>query len=295
MKSRYYLMALPLAASLVFPVAAQQSNSQQEPDQNKATTATTSEDQNLSARQPLEPQTHEGFWGHLNPFARKKYIGRQLDPVRNRVNELDELTAKNTQSIKDVDARLQAGLQQAGAKANDADMHAVEAGNRAQMAQQTAQQATTHLQTVEQTVANLDQYQKVSDTEIRFRPGNPVLSDKAKSAIDEIAQTLQGKAGYIVEIQGHSSGQGPAATASSRRMADAVVRYLVINHQVPLYRIHTVALGNEQKEANGQRLHGGSVVEVSLLKNSLSDLASASPATPAEGTNPQTQNPVPHR
>ncbi len=30
--------------------------------------------------EPLKPDTHEGFWGHLNPFARKKYVQRQLGP-----------------------------------------------------------------------------------------------------------------------------------------------------------------------------------------------------------------------
>src|SRR5438034_9642762 len=34
----------------------------------------------------LQPETHEGFWGHLNPFARKKYVQRQTAPIRDRVN-----------------------------------------------------------------------------------------------------------------------------------------------------------------------------------------------------------------
>ena len=48
----------------------------------------------LGPQQPLQPDTRQGFWGHLNPFARKKYVQNQLSPIRNRVNELDELTAK---------------------------------------------------------------------------------------------------------------------------------------------------------------------------------------------------------
>src|SRR5580700_11981324 len=56
---------------------------------------------------PLQPPAREGFWGHLNPFARKKYVQRQTEPIRDRLNELDELTAANSKSIKDVDARAQ--------------------------------------------------------------------------------------------------------------------------------------------------------------------------------------------
>ena len=107
-----YLMALPLAVTLIIPAAAQQANSasqksSSQPAQTQATSSSTDE-QNLSAHQPLEPQTREGFWGHLNPFARKRFVRRQLDPIRNRMNELDELTAKNARDIRDADTRASA-------------------------------------------------------------------------------------------------------------------------------------------------------------------------------------------
>src|SRR5881628_3527384 len=58
-----------------------------------------------SGKPALQPDTHEGFWGHLNPFARKKYVQRQTAPIRDRVNELDELTSANSKMIKDTDSR----------------------------------------------------------------------------------------------------------------------------------------------------------------------------------------------
>lgn len=292
-----YLMALPLAATLIIPAAAQQANSaaqksSSQPAQTQATSSS-SDEQNLSAHQPLEPQTREGFWGHLNPFARKRFVRRQFDPIRNRMNELDELTAKNARDIRDADGRAQEGIRLASAKANEADMHAVDAGNRAQQAHQTAQQATSRLQTVEQTVSNLDQYQKVSDAEIRFRPGQNALSPKAKSALDEIADTLKGKNGYIVEVQGFSAGRGQAAIATSQNMADAVVRYLVINHEIPIYRIHRLGLGNvalKDADGNVRRIRGGRV-EVSLMKNSVADLTSAQPSSSPIGAMESGQTP----
>src|SRR5712692_6956974 len=126
---------------------------------------------NATGKAPLTVETHEGFWGKVNPFARKKYVQRQTQPIRDRVNELDQLTDANTKMIKDVDSRAQDGIKMASAKATEADQHAIDAGNRAQAAQQTAQQATTRIQTVEQVVTNIDQYQPTTQTEIRFRPG----------------------------------------------------------------------------------------------------------------------------
>jgi hypothetical protein len=174
MKNRFWI-ALLLAGLMIIPAAAQTSPASSNQDQQTATQQTPdqqSADQNLQARQPLTYEKHEGFWGKINPFARKKYVQRQLGPVRDRVNELDELTAANAKNIKDVDARAQQGIQLAHNKANEADMHAVDAGNRAQQAQQTATQASNRIQTVEQVVNNIDQYKPVTQTEIRFRPAS---------------------------------------------------------------------------------------------------------------------------
>ena len=165
-------------------------------------------------------------------------------PYADRVNELDELTANNSKMIKDVDSRAQQGIQLASAKANEADQHAVDAGNRAQAAQQTATQANTRLTTVEQVVGNIDQYKATNQTEIRFRPGQSVLSQNAKTALDDMATPLKDQRGYIIEVQGFSSGHGQAAIATSQKMADSVVRYLVLNHDVPVYRIYVVGMGN---------------------------------------------------
>jgi outer membrane protein OmpA-like peptidoglycan-associated protein len=231
---------------------------------------------------PLQPPAREGFWGHLNPFARKKYVQRQTGPIRDRLNELDELTAANSKMVKDVDARAQQGIQLASAKASEADQHAIDAGNKAQAAQLTATQANTRLSSVEQVVSNIDQYKATNQTEIRFRPGQSVLSTNAKAALDELATPLKDQHGYIIEVQGFSSGRGQTAIAVSQKMADSVVRYLVLNHDIPVYRIYVVGMGNapvNTDEAKTAKRTSGGRVEISLLKNDLEQLSASS--TPA--------------
>src|SRR5215831_18827585 len=268
-------LALLLAGALTVPALAQTNSATQ--DQSavpQAAPAAAPTEPGASGKQPLQPDTHEGFWGKLNPFARKKYVQRQTQPIRDRVNELDELTAANTKMIKDVDSRAQQGIQLASNKANEADQHAIDAGNRAQQAQNTAQQATTRLQTVEQVVGNIDQYKAATQTEIRFRPGQTVLSKKAKEALDDMAGNLKGQRGYVVEVQGFSSGHGQGAIQTSQKMADSVVRYLVLNHDVPVYRIYVVGMGNApiapaSDTGEKPKSISGGRVEVSLLKNDL--------------------------
>ena len=292
MKTRAFL-ALLLAGALVLPVIAQNNPTQGQSAPAQAAPASTApQATGASGKTPLQPDTHEGFWGKLNPFARKKYVQRQTQPIRDRVNELDELTAANTKMIKDVDSRAQQGIQLASAKANEADQHALDAGNRANMAQQTAQQATTRLTTVEQVVGNIDQYKASTQTEIRFKPGQTVLSKKAKDALDEMATPLKGQRGYIVEVQGFSSGHGQGAIQTSQKMADSVVRYLVLNHDIPVYRIYVVGMGNApiastDDAGKTKRINGGRV-EISLLKNDLEQL-SANGSAPAMTTDQQQQ------
>jgi len=283
---------LVLAAALSLPLLAQDTTStptttpnqpaaadqQQQPvqDQQPATTTTTTSDQTVTTeRKPLEYQRREGFWGKINPFARKKYLRRQLDPVRARVNELDELSSQNAREIKDVDSRAIEGIRLAALKANEADQRAVEAGSRAQLAHGTASQATQRLQVVENVVGNIDQYQLATQAEIRFRPGQSGLSARAKNALDELATPLKEQKGYVIEVQGFSSGSGQAAIENSQRMAQSVVRYLVLEHEIPVYRVFVVGLGNApvQGGADGKpRRTSGGRVEVSLLKNGIGEM-----------------------
>jgi len=284
------LATLPLAAVLAFPAFAQTSSTQ---DQTQATpAATTQSTDTATGKQPLQAPAREGFWGRVNPFARKTYVKRQTDPIRDRVNELDDLTAANGKAIKDTDSRAQAGIKLASDKADAADQHAVDAGNKATMAQTTAQQATTRIQTVETVVGNIDQYKASNQTEIRFKPGQTMLSKNAKDALDEMANTVKGQRGYIIEVQGFSSGKGQIAIQNSQKMAESVVRYMVLNHEIPVYRIYLVGMGNapvatDDADAKTKHISGGRV-EISLLKNDLEQLSSNSPA-PMATADPQQQ------
>jgi outer membrane protein OmpA-like peptidoglycan-associated protein len=292
MKNRT-LIALLTVFVLALPVLAQDTSSAtsgqtaaSQPAQSSAapSSAAQSTDQASATGKPLQPPAREGFWGRVNPFARKKYVQRQTQPIRDRLNELDELTDANSKMIKDVDSRAQQGIQLASSKADEANQHAIDAGNKAQMAQQSATQAGTRLTTVEQVVNNIDLYKASAQTEIRFRPGQSVLSQNAKSALDEMATPLKDQRGYIIEVQGFSSGKGQVAIATSQKMADSVVRYLVLNHEIPVYRIYVVGMGNAPVEtANAEeggktkRMSGGRV-EISLLKNDLEQLSATSNA-----------------
>jgi len=274
---------LLLAGVLGLPAIAQNSPSSTTAQQGTAATTTSSnpDDKTTYATgQPLETKSNEGFWGHMNPFARKKWVQRQVNPVKDRLNELDQLNAKNANDIKDVDSRAQAGIHKAQSTADAATQQATEANTKAGQAQQTAQQATTQTTQLNTTVSNLDQYQPVTETEIHFRSGQTALNAQAKAALDDIAIQLSGKQGYIVEVQGYARSAGQSGIQSSQQMANAVVRYLVTEHQVPIYRIHQLAMGNAKYESATGTASKGSIVHVSLMQNSLASMSAPS-STPS--------------
>ncbi len=285
------VIALPLAAVLSLPALAQTTSSDQSQPSAAAQTQSSTDAGNATGKAPLAAPSREGFWGRINPFARKNYVKRQTEPIRDRVNELDELTSTNSKNIKDTDSRAQAGIKLASDKANEADQHALDAGNKATMAQQSAQQVTTRVQTVETVVSNIDQYKASNQTEIRFRPGQTVLSKNAKDALDQMASGVKGQRGYIIEVQGFSSGKGQTAITTSQKMAESVVRYLVLNHEIPVYRIYLVGMGNApapttDETAKTKRISGGRV-EISLLKNDLEQLSSNGGAPAMSGDQQQ--------
>jgi len=231
---------------------------------------------------PLANQSKEGFWGHMNPLARKKWVNRQTAPIKDQVNELDQLQAKNANDIKDVDSRSQAGIKNALNTANTADQHAQDAANRANSAQTLAGNASSRTDALGNTVGNLDQYQTVSATAVPFAAGRTTLGPTGKSDLDSLAATLGSEKGYIIEVEGYSR----SGVQTSQAMADSVVRYQVTEHQVPVYRIYRSGLGRNTAKSTGDEKALVNGVQVTLLHNSLATMGSSSASNSATPTSP---------
>jgi len=271
-----FLAVMFLAATLTFPAFAQQTNSDSSASQAAPASQTSSTD---TAHEPLPAPAPRDFWDGddpnlgnlvLHPFARKAWVKRQVGPIRDRINELDEITADNATKIRDIDDRSQKGLQLASERVNLADQHASDAANKAQIANGAATDASTHVSKVEQMVGSLDQYKASTQTEIRFRSGQTLLSKQAKDALDQMANPLKDQRSYVIEVHGFAPGRGQAAIALSQKMADSVVRYLVLTHNIPVYRIYTVGMGNAPVAGTEEaKRPAGARVEVTLLRNDL--------------------------
>ena len=222
--------------------------------------------------------------------ASKNYVRQETTPLINKTNELDDMTAKNSRDIKDVDARAQAGIQQVQAKAAEVDQKAMAASQQADQAQSLANNAVNGVATLQNTVANLDNYRVVTETSVHFGFDKDTLTADAKAALDQLANTVPNTKGYIITVEGATDSTGDAEYnyALSQRRADAVIQYLAAEHKVPAYKIYLIGLGKDKPVESNQTREGRAKnrrVDIRLMTNTVGG------TTPAQAPAPQPATP----
>lgn len=201
----------------------------------------------------------------------KNYVRKQTEPIIDKTNSLDELTAKNSRDIKDVDSRAQQGIQGVNDKASQADQKAVDARGRADQAQTLASQTSGRVDTLANTVANLDNYHPVVETSVHFAFNKANLTSKAKDALNQLLAEVPNTKGYLVVVEGDTDSVGSANYnyKLSERRANAVVQYLASNN-VPAHKIYVVGLGKDKSAAPNTTSEGRAQnrrVDVRLMTN----------------------------
>jgi len=215
----------------------------------------------------------------------KNYVRQQTTPLINKTNELDDMTATNSKNIKDVDQRAQAGIQAAQASANAADQKALAAGQSADKAQTTASSANTRVDTLTNTVVNLDNYKSVAETSVLFGFNKDNLTKDAKEAIDQLAASVATTKGYLITVEGGTDSVGGADYnyELSQRRADAVIQYLASQKNIPAYKIYLIGLGKDKPVETNKTSTGRAKnrrVDIHLMTNTgASDQKSAQTAS----------------
>jgi outer membrane protein OmpA-like peptidoglycan-associated protein len=222
--------------------------------------------------------------------ASKNYVRNETTPLINKTNELDDMTAKNSKDIKDVDARAQAGIQQVQAKAEEVDQKAQAAGKQAGDAQTSADNAVHRVDSLTNTVANLDNYRVVTETAVHFGFNKDGLTKQAKEALDQLATDVPNTKGYIITVEGATDSVGPADYNYdlSQRRADAVIQYLASAHQIPAYKIYLIGLGKDKPVDSNKTADGRAKnrrVDVRLMTNTSAD-SNTPPSSGTTSSNP---------
>jgi len=126
----------------------------------------------------------------------------------------------------------------AQASANTAQTSATNAGNAAQAAGAAAVMDAAAIQMVNRRVSDLGDYKTVAEAGIYFPSDGSALDAAAKADLDTLAVSIQGVAGYLIEVAGYASTTGTKQQNQelSEARAAAVVQYLREKDNVPMRR-----------------------------------------------------------
>jgi outer membrane protein OmpA-like peptidoglycan-associated protein len=205
-----------------------------------------------------------GTWG----CATKKHVREAIAPVQQQVNQVQKDTASNKTAIGDLDRNVASAdekAQDAGRKAQEAANAAAQANSAAQQAQTSADSANSQAQqamnsadqvnrTLQTSLQNLDNYTLANNIQVFFRIGQSTLSKEAKEQLDQAVQNAGGMRNYIVEVEGFTDRTGSKAynLELARQRADAVVRYLTVDQNIPLRDVRELGVGSEFPNADNK-------------------------------------------
>jgi outer membrane protein OmpA-like peptidoglycan-associated protein len=157
--------------------------------------------------------------------------------IESRAAPLEERASDTENKLSQVEAnaqRLSGQLEELAAVSN-----AARGGAKA--AQATADAAVAGVNATNERISALDDYAPQETAAVNFKSGSAVLSPDAKTKLDDIASKAMNAKGYVLEVSGYADSRGSINLnrALSQRRADAVIRYLVESHNIPLRRIVT--------------------------------------------------------
>jgi outer membrane protein OmpA-like peptidoglycan-associated protein len=129
-----------------------------------------------------------------------------------------------------------------------ADQHAGDAQKGADQANRLGEKNSQELTGLRNVVANIDDYKLQTTVAVPFGFNKYELSADAKAELDTVAGEVKSGKRFFIAVEGYTDATGSKAynEALSRRRADKVVAYLVAKHDIPIFRIHMIGLGQEK-------------------------------------------------
>lgn len=157
-----------------------------------------------------------------------------IDANASQITELSGVTRENTQKIGALDSGLQA-----------TDGKATQALDVGQGAQSTANQAVGQVTRLDMDFQNRNRYSTVHEESVLFGFGSSNVDKGAISTLEEIAQLAKNTPNAILVLEGRtdSTGDDTYNIQLGEKRLDAVIRYLVVEQDVPMHQIHKMSFG----------------------------------------------------
>ena len=109
------------------------------------------------------------------------------------------------------------------------------------------------MQALRGVVANIDDFKVQTGATMLFGFDQYKLADDAKGDLDKIIAAAKADNRFFIVVEGFTdkTGNKEYNETLSQRRADGVVQYLVAKGDIPIYRIHTIGLGDQKPVDEG--------------------------------------------
>lgn len=202
--------------------------------------------------------------------ATKGYVRKTVTPVEQKVDQVDQNSQKrDAAQVADINKTNQV-VDEDEKKLDATGEIARTADTTSKGAMAKANQNTKDLNDLRSVVANIDDYKPANQAVVHFGVNKDTLTKDEKAKLDDVAMQIANLQRYFITVEGYTDQTGTPSYNDqlSRERANAVIAYLVGQHNVPVYRIHMVGLG-EQKlidEGKGKKAREASRrVEINIF------------------------------
>jgi len=180
--------------------------------------------------------------------ATKNYVKQSIQPVDQKIDQVDKSSqSRDSSQVADINKTNQT-VDEDGKKLSATDEIAKTADSTSKGAMAKANQNTKDLNDLRNVVANIDDYKPANQVVVHFGINKDTLTKDETAKLDEVATQIGSVQRYFITVEGFTDQTGSLARNDqlSRERANQVISYLVGSHDIPVYRIHMVGLG-EQK------------------------------------------------
>ena len=187
--------------------------------------------------------------------ATKKFVRTEVGQVNDKVSTLGTTLEQTQERVRQNEGRISSVETTASAAQSAANA----AAQNASAAGEAASAVNTRAEAIEAASRKILFEVVLSEDAGKFRFGGTELPPEAKSAIDQMVNSLKTqKSAVWIEIEGHTDNVGGPKFNEQLGLsrAESVKRYLYEQHQVPLHKMNVISYG-ETKPAAPNRTRDG--------------------------------------
>ena len=187
--------------------------------------------------------------------ATKGYVKQSIDPIDKKVTEVDTASkSRDASQVSDITKTNQV-VDEDEKKLSATDEIAKSADGTAKGAMAKADANAKGLGDLRTVIANIDDYKPAGAAAVvHFGINKYALTADEKAKLDGVATQVGSLQRYFITVEGYTDQTGNAAynDTLSRERANAVISYLVGSHNVPVYRVHMIGLGQQKLIDDGK-------------------------------------------